>query len=749
MTCAVIAASVTHFGWLWRIDQAVYDVSMSTRRDAVDSTLVIVAIDDRSLEKLGRWPWNRSVHARLLDRLREVGSGPVALDILFAEPASDDPRGDTLLASAISAHGRVALPITSTSATMGASEIPNARAVFARSAAVVGHAHVEFDPDGIVRSVYLWEGPARAPRPQLGLALLSLSDPAAAARYAPDPGEGDAWARSGWLRIPFTGPPGAYQQVSYVDVLEGRVDPDMLAGRPVLVGAVAAGMGDMVPTPTSANTRPMAGVEVNANVFAALKNGKAVRAVPRVLAAAAAAAAVILLMLAATRLTARESLLAAHGIAFGAIGCSWVALLHFHVWFPPAGAVLGCLLAYPLWSWRKLEGAQVYLDEELDALNREANRWRPTPDGPREEFRRNPLHGRLALLRETASRQRQFRHFMIDTLEGLPTGVVVIDPEGVVQLHNHRAAALLGVGESSEMLTALRRIEWPADLPTENGIPQSPAEAASVEVQAASGCNLHVTIAALHDRRSRVHGVVLTLDDITSVKQAQARREEAMQYLSHDLRAPLSSILTLIEGSALDDQPPQGGERETLERIGKYADSALELTENLFRLVRAEGVDARRFTVFDLCQIADDAAEEAWALARAKGIRIIRDEPPEAECLVLCEPSLLRRAVLNLLTNAVKYSPENSRITMRMARESRGWRLDVSDEGMGIDAEDLSLLFQRFGRLEKESGRRVAGLGLGLMIVKTVVERHGGGVEVVSEPGKGSTFTLFLPVARQ
>lgn len=749
--CALAAASVAFFGWLWRIDQAAYDVAMASLSRPADSDLVIVAIDDRSLAELGRWPWPRRVHAALIDRLAQAGSGPVALDILFSERERDDPGGDEALARAIRNHGRIVLPSVGNT-SIGAAYEPGRKPLFGDVAAAVGHAHVEFDPDGIVRSAYLWESNGERMLPQLGLALLELTDPQAASAYSLGGGLPErAGQQAHWLRIPFSGPPGSHQRVSFVDVLEGRIDPALFKGRPVFVGAVAVGMGDVVPTPTTAFAQPMPGVEVNANIYSALRSHRAVQAMPHWAVAALSVLAVVVLMLAMIRLTPREALLAAFAISGAVLAAPWVVLSQWQLWLPPAGAVVGCMIAYPLWSWRRLEATQRYLDEELEALRREAGRWRPV-SGPEDEAaagRPDPIYGRLAVLRETASRQRQLRHFMMDTLEGLPTGVVVIGPGGQVQLHNKRASALLDLELRGDLLEALRRVQWPPELPLAGGLPSAPESPISVEVQVADGRTLHVTIAALHDRRSRMHGVVLTLDDITQVKQAQDRREAAMQYLSHDLRSPLSSIVTMIEGFDDDPATAQGVPRDALQRVSLYARSALDLTENLFRLVRAEGVDARRFVLFDLTQLADDAAEEAWALSRSKGVRIVRDPVPDEECPVLCEPSLLKRAVLNLVTNAVKYSPEGSEVHLCIAREPRGWRLEVHDEGEGIAADDLRLLFQRFGRLEKSTGRRVAGLGLGLMIVKTVVERHGGSVEVVSEPGLGSIFTIHLPFARQ
>ncbi|MCB1930803.1 MAG: CHASE2 domain-containing protein [Rhodocyclaceae bacterium] len=744
VSCALIAAAVVNYGWLWRIDQVFYDVAMSTVDRQADEDLLIVAIDEQSLAELGRWPWRRAVHGRLIERLRQAGSGPVALDVIFAEPDLSDPPSDRVLVDALRAHGRVVLPLPPASG----SSVVDGASMFAGDAAAVGHVHVEFDPDGIVRSVYLWEREGDRTIPQLALALLQLTDPVLAARYAEHwPGDEDP-GRTGLFRIPFAGPPGAIERVSFVDVLQGRVAATRIAGRTVVIGAVANGMGDVVPTPTSAFTRPMAGVEVNANIYSALRNGGGIGALQPSMAILLSASPVLLLMLAMVRLSPREALIAAFGVSAVALFVPWLMLQQMQLWLPPAGALVGCMLAYPLWSWRRLEATQHYLDEELDALQREADRWRPIAGNTESErVSADPIDRRLAVLREIASRQRTLRDFMMDTLDGLPTGVVVVDPAGSVALYNRRACSLLGGTGPDDLLAALRAIDWPPELKPQRGLPASPREPVSTEVGAADECKLLVTIAAMHGRRWPSDALVLTLDDITQVKQAQERRESAMQYLSHDLRSPLSSIVTMVE-SFDDDEFATGVPREELRRVGLFARSALELTENLFRLVRAEGVDVRKFSVYDLNQLIDDAAEEAWALARAKSIKVVREDGGIEDCPVSCEPGMLKRALLNLLTNAIKYSPEGSEVHVALGREPRGWRLEVRDQGDGISEEDQRLLFKRFGRLEKSTGRRVAGLGLGLMIVKTVVERHGGSVEVSSQPGVGSTFTIRLPLAQ-
>jgi len=133
---------------------------------------------------------------------------------------------------------------------------------FAAVAAGLGHIHIELDPDGIARSVYLWEGLGFPRHAQL-VAALALDQPEIAARYPRPRGGADepagGWRRADWMRIPFSGPPGTFRHVSYVDVLRGEVPDAVLRDAVVLVGTTAVGMGDMVPTPTSAHSdlRPL------------------------------------------------------------------------------------------------------------------------------------------------------------------------------------------------------------------------------------------------------------------------------------------------------------------------------------------------------------------------------------------------------------------------------------------------------------------------------------------------------------
>ena len=747
LLCTVLTVLAAMEGWLWRIDQSIYDSVLTTWTRPPGPDVAIISIDDASLASLGRWPWSRRVHAALIDRVREAGARALVMDILFEAPSNDDPDADRALAQAMRAYGRVVLPMSqATTGSMLSGEVLPLP-MFAQAAAALGHSQVEFDSDGIARSVYLWEGFGAARHPQLALALLRLVAPAAAGHYPPPAGtapDDQQWRRAGWLRIPFAGPPGTYPHYSYRAILAGEVPDAALRGKVLLVGATAAGMADAVPTPTSGLSRPMPGVELQANVFDSLRAGQAVDPLPAWVAALLGAVFVVLLMLTLLYAEASTGLLASFLLAALAVLLAGIGL-HLGNWFGPAPAAVGCLLAYPLWSWRRLEATQRYLDAELIALEREGS-----PLGLNRATTgltaADPLEQRIRIVRQAAQHRRDVRRFIADTLEHLPIGVVVIDQTNRVILHNERARHLLGAFRSEALLSALRELPWPPYVPMRDGLPDLSGFAGirQFELTPDKKHYLLVSVADLVTDTSSQPGRVIGLADITMMHEAQRSREDTMHFLSHDLRAPLASILTLIDGYS--GTPAE--QVAQIPRIARYARSALDLADGLFRLVRAEGSDPKDFVELDLAGLVDSAADEVWPQAHARGIRIDVDTraAEEEEAIVRGDFSLLRRAVINLLTNAIKYGAANSTVSVSLSAEGPDWVIRVSDQGAGIPADALPKLFKRFSRIVDEGRDKPTGVGLGLLIVKTVAERHGGNVTVESQAGQGSTFELRLPL---
>jgi diguanylate cyclase (GGDEF)-like protein len=353
---AVIAAAslaLLETDWTWRLDLVAYDFLLRRPAGPAPADVVLVAIDERSLDRLGRWPWPREVHAELIDRLTAAGVRVVALDIAFTEPDEDDDR----LATTLRESARVVLPVLHEQVGVEGAPVESLPVpVLSQTAAGLGHVDVEVDPDGMVRTIYLEAGLGRPAWPHLALALLRVAGEAPA--IVPGETDPDAapaapyfWARNHRVLVPFGGPPGHFRRVSYADVVSGQVPEDRLRGAFVLVGPTATGLGDQVPTPVSGLDRPMSGIEFNAHVLEALRRGTTVQYLPmrwtRVLTGVLVFAVSVALMF------VRRQTLAALAALAGVLAVSAVTLLWFARWFTPTPAIAGILLAFPLAAWRE------------------------------------------------------------------------------------------------------------------------------------------------------------------------------------------------------------------------------------------------------------------------------------------------------------------------------------------------------------------------------------------------------------
>jgi signal transduction histidine kinase len=257
--------------------------------------------------------------------------------------------------------------------------------------------------------------------------------------------------------------------------------------------------------------------------------------------------------------------------------------------------------------------------------------------------------------------------------------------------------------------------------------------------QIAAGLNL-LTQESL--RASEVEAdVLLQLQTIDRV------RTDLVSTVSHELRTPLASIkgyLELLQDELLETMTPQqssmfGAVRRNLDRLN-------DLIANLLALSRAEETELSVQPV-DLRGVATEVGTDIRLTAAGRDIAI-RTVHPAGPVVVLGDRSQLIRAVQNLVTNAVKFSRPGGTVELRVSEEGGEGVLEVIDEGIGIPVEDLAGLGSRFYRASNAVQAEIAGTGLGLRIVQTILDRHGGGLSVDSVEGEGSTFTVRLPLTR-
>ncbi len=254
-------------------------------------------------------------------------------------------------------------------------------------------------------------------------------------------------------------------------------------------------------------------------------------------------------------------------------------------------------------------------------------------------------------------------------------------------------------------------------------------------------------VAPVHDGRGRLIGRLLVVRDITGEREAERAKQDFFALVSHELRTPLTAILGYVELVLADDGAPFPPEHAPhLEVIERNARRLVRLVGDLLFAAQVEGAPLLLEPgEVDLPALVRDAVELASRRAEAAGVELVTELDAVDRCVG--DRDRLAQVLDNLLSNALKFTPPGGRVVVRLASDGSRARIEVADTGMGIAAEDVSQLFDRFYRARNATGRSIPGLGLGLTIVRTIVEGHGGTVSVSSESGRGSTFTVLLPAA--
>ncbi|MDB6161014.1 MAG: Integral rane sensor signal transduction histidine kinase [Gammaproteobacteria bacterium] len=209
---------------------------------------------------------------------------------------------------------------------------------------------------------------------------------------------------------------------------------------------------------------------------------------------------------------------------------------------------------------------------------------------------------------------------------------------------------------------------------------------------------------------------------------------------SHELRTPLTVLRGELEGLAQDQQlrPPT---RETLGSMLEEVDRLAEIVEGLLALSRLDAGEANsEWVPFDLAELAASTADQMSLLAEDKNITVICETSPGVN--VEGDRARMKQVVVNLLDNAIKYTPSGGRVCLKISRDDGEAILEIADDGIGIPHEALPHVFKRFYRVDGSRSREQGGAGLGLSIVKSICAAHGAQVEVASIPGKGSRFRI-------
>jgi two-component system phosphate regulon sensor histidine kinase PhoR len=352
-------------------------------------------------------------------------------------------------------------------------------------------------------------------------------------------------------------------------------------------------------------------------------------------------------------------------------------------------------------------------------------------------------------LRIAADEQSRLRGRLETVVDSMGDGLIAVDGDGLITTYNPAAAAIVGVAASEVVGRPLGEVLRGRDAAGRSLTSGQPAEGLAF-VRRSGGAELPVALssAPLRGGDGGTVGRVHVLRDMTREYEVERMKREFLSNVSHELRTPLTPIIGYSELMTRRDLPA-GQTRE-------FSQSILEAARRLERIVAMlvdfSAIEAGRVPAatepLEVAPVVEDALT-AWRdrSSRHRFDAEMSSGLPSADV----NPVLFRRMLDELLDNAVKYSPDGGAVRVGVVSENSGrrrmLRIKVSDQGIGIESDELARIFQDFSQVDASDTRKFGGLGLGLAFVKRVAEAHGGAVTADSAPARGSTFSFTVPVA--
>src|SRR5271157_3704707 len=743
------------------------DIYFRLRRPQPTSSSVgLVLIDDLSLTRYGRWPWPRSLLARLVRATAAQRPEAIGLDVLLSE--AEDARNDDDLAKALREAGNVVLAakVGGSPQRLWADPLP----LFLANSTGVGHVQAVEDSDGICRSVPVRELSAEGPRWALALELTRVAKHVAVEQNSSGLwlGKDRVWVdgsrrnakAAGWesyspefLTINFRQqyrpgqPIPPFVVVSAAELLDGRKEP-ALWGKTVLIGFGATELSDRLPTPVSGQM-PMPGVEVHANLVDGLLRSDGLRHVsvfPQIL-------FLVGFSLISTWLVLRwpgwDGVLLQTVLVIVSYGAGYWLFAYAHrlIAFGPVLCV--GLFAVPLAQLENLVVVNRGLTRGLRQLRQtlqsgqapvELASFRPAEAAPETT---GDLQWRVDLINQLQSELGSLYAFRQHLLESMQEGLAVFAADGKTLFRNRFWEAFcrkqgwnpeIGLIEFGRLLG---HPNW-ANLEDRLSGVGLPLES---EVYLGGGFwqVRGMRLSSTSGDEPLQWMVVVT--DLTSRLERDQARADALRFVTHELRTPLVSIQGFAE--FLLRYPKATGSADAAATIFRESPRLVSLINTYLDVLRFDaGARSLRREPILIPQMIAQLQRVMSPIAEAAEIRIqvhIDSELPELEG----DAPMLSGVILNLLNNAVKYSPAGSEVNVRVTGTEANVIFEVCNPGTPIPPEDLAHLFEPFYR-SRSAGESKPGWGLGLTFVKRIVKEHRGIIEASSDKS-GIRVRVILP----
>ena len=726
----VIFAAVTGTylgGFLTSFDHALSDMAFKLLKREASQQLVVVEIDSRSLKELDSWPWPRRYHAEIIDRLMAAGARDVALDIDFS--SRSNPTDDTALSSAIGrSNGHVILPVFK---QFYAPQGQEPQIVYSAPHPSVGKdarlatVNIRVEPDGRVRR-YLtadeWQGAT----------VTSMAGLLATGRQM----------TPGAFHIDLGIQPETLPRLSYIDVIRGDFLNETVAGKKVIVGATAVELGDQLAVATH-NVIP--GPILQALAFESIVQNRMIYRISQGPVVAIALLIAVFLGPFLGRKSWRIGLASGGGIILLCAGTSVGTLAVWPILVDTSPWLLVTLLSYTVSLWRAIDAQSLSLfQQRLDAMHRRA--------------------------------------MMKSVVDDSFDGIAIVNQEGEIELINPAGELIIGTTADKAVGSPIHSfLPWSPGLEALYGLADGqPADdiGASMfgpeefSMSAADGQALVIELIVSSSRLSMsrqrrekdsrdTRVFIYTFRDITQRKQIEAEQKRAREQaeaanrtkteflanMSHELRTPLNAVIGFSDIIRKEAMGPAGVPQyvEYAQDINNSGVHLLEIINDILDMSKIEAGELQpNLSEFQFNRIVGTSFKLISDRAGKDGVGLISDVPDDLPSLVADE-RMIKQILINLLSNAVKFTPEGGTVTLSAQATEDGFTFSVADTGIGIPADKMEVILEPFGQADSRLERAYEGTGLGLPLVKSMTELHGGILDIQSTEGEGTVATIRLP----
>lgn len=694
------------------LGNVLYDHLMRLQGFRATQDTVIIAIDDRSIQELGSWPFQRRHYSELLAQLDDDCCRPkvIGFDLLFLDKSADDVQ----LADYLKKHKSV-LPLAFKVEEDDLSSLRATRPVPPiDEAATLAHINLSFDTDGVIRGFQAKE----QTWPHFSLAMHQANDPKLAI----------STEHKGYRRFRMVDPRVGFPMVSLSDAIHSGASRTLLKDKYVLVGVTAPSLGDRYPTLYSGkNNASTPGVAILASVLNASLNNALIEEAPPWVIFSATMVLLLAMLQSLLILTPRYALILASVMIIGSIAGSYASLSLMDYWIDPVPFLIIAILLQPLWAWRRLEAIVHFVQDKATDLQlfQAKHRTSQSVKPSREVVLKN-----AKLLDHAVASARTELDFLSLIVDEMPNSVFIFNAQDELLLCNQKVKQLF----PEHVLQTGSHLD---ELATYLSIPVANLEKIDASSTGQSVLQLNTSMGLRHfilkatklDSPNENSIRLVILMDVTELRQSQTQRDRALQFLSHDMRTPIASILSLTHRAP--------GETDEVERkITHHARSLLNMMDDFILTISAEAAQYSVQPVL-LDNLINDSLEEVADLAKAKGITI-QDDSDASSIFVEVNTRLFVRALINLLFNAIKFSPTHSSIKIQSTCSGH------TELGKALVAIEVSNQIDEIG----DSSHLIPsmpGFGLGLDFVDNVIQRHRGTIERAIPAHGRATVTVTLP----